>query len=140
MWGQLNVKMDSLAKACWNDTYDNVQPFYLKANYGWSLWINERKLSSWNCKELYNHAQSIKILQDWSQRQKIPQQLIQSIDWEAGQNAVKQLGLNRTLWIPKWLAGFAPVGTMLNAQDVRNLKLPNTFYCAKHQTHNNGTQ
>jgi hypothetical protein len=46
MWGQLNVEMDSLAKAYWNETYDNVQPFYPKANHGWSLWINERKLSS----------------------------------------------------------------------------------------------
>ena len=26
---------------------------------------------------------------------------------------MKQLGLNRSLWIPKWLAGFAPVGKVL---------------------------
>jgi hypothetical protein len=46
--------------------------------------------------------------------------LIGSIDWEAGQQAIKQLGLHRSLWIPKWLAGFAPVGKVLqrnNQQD-----------------------
>ena len=39
--------------------------------------------------------------------------MIWSIDWEAGQKAIKQLGLHRSLWIPTWLAGFAPVGKVL---------------------------
>jgi hypothetical protein len=56
------------------------------------------------------HAKSIDILKHWSKRRNIPSALILSIDWEAGQNAIKQLGLNRSLWIPKWLGGFAPVG------------------------------
>jgi hypothetical protein len=46
--------------------------------------------------------------------------MIRSIDWEAGLNPIKQLGLNWSLWIPKWLAGFAPVGKVLqrnNQQD-----------------------
>jgi hypothetical protein len=39
--------------------------------------------------------------------------MIHSIDWEASEAASKRLGLNRSLWIPKWLAGFAPVGKVL---------------------------
>jgi hypothetical protein len=94
MWGQLNVEMDSLAITYWNETFDKIQPFYPQSNRGWSLWIQERKLSSWNRTELYKHAKSTTILQHWSQRRTIPQQLIRSIDWEAGQNAIRQLGLN----------------------------------------------
>jgi hypothetical protein len=49
-------------------------------------------------------------LEHWSNRRNIPHHLIHSIDWEACEQAIKLLGLNRALWIPKWLAGFAPVG------------------------------
>jgi hypothetical protein len=110
IWGQLNVEMDSLAKAYWNETYNIAPPFYPLSNYGWSIWIGERKLSTWDRQALYNHAQSISILDHWSQRRHIPQNLIHSIDWIAGKDAIKKLGLNRSLWIPKWIAGFAPVG------------------------------
>jgi hypothetical protein len=110
-WSQLNVEMDGLAKAYWNDTHVNVAPFYPKNSYGWSLWIDRRKLSTWDCIGLYNHANSTKILEHWSQhRKRIPANLIHNINWEASEDAIKKLGLNRTLWIPKWLAGFAPVG------------------------------
>jgi hypothetical protein len=46
MWGQLNVGMDNLAKAYWNETSSKVQPFYRQADAGWNIWIQERKLSS----------------------------------------------------------------------------------------------
>jgi hypothetical protein len=39
--------------------------------------------------------------------------MIRSIDWEAGQKAIQLLGLNRSLWIPTWLAGFAFVSKVL---------------------------
>jgi hypothetical protein len=120
MWGQLNVEMDSLAKTYWNETSEEIRPFYPQSNHGWSLWIKERKLSSWNRTELYNHAKSTTILQHWSQRRNIPQNLIRSIDWEAGQNAIRLLGLNRALWIPKWLAGFAPVGKVQQRNGIQD--------------------
>jgi hypothetical protein len=110
MWGQLNVQMDNLAKTYWNETSSTIQPFYPQADAGWNLWIQERKLSSWNRQFLYDHAMSPEILKHWSTRRRIPPQLIQSIDWEAGQQAIKQLGLNKALWVPKWMAGFAAVG------------------------------
>ena len=53
MWGQLNVEMDSLAKVYWNETSTTTIPFYPHSSFGWSLWIGPRKLSSWNCQELY---------------------------------------------------------------------------------------
>ncbi len=86
-----------------------LHPFNPESSFGWSLWIKNRKLSSWNRQALYNHAKSIDILHHWSKRRNIPHELIRSIDWEAGQNAIKQLGLKYSLWIPKWLGGFAPV-------------------------------
>jgi hypothetical protein len=110
MWGQLNVEMDGLAKVYWNETSSTTAPFYPSSTYAWSLWTGRRKFSSWDRNALYNHAQSTAILHHWSERRNIPPNLIQSIDWEASQHAVKQLGLNYSLWIPKWLAGFAPVG------------------------------
>ena len=113
MWGQLNVEMDSLAKAYWNETSSSVLPFYPLSSSGWSLWIGPRKLSSWDRNALYDHAKSTDILEHWIQRRKIPRNMIRSIDWEACQTAVRQLGLNVSLWVPKWLAGFAPVGKVL---------------------------
>jgi hypothetical protein len=110
MWGQLNVEMDSIAKVYWNETKPLVLPFYPPSSYGWSLWVGERKLASWDRESLYNHAQSTPILEHWSKRRNIPHHLIHSIDWEACEDAIKLLGLTRSLWIPKWLAGFAPVG------------------------------
>jgi hypothetical protein len=113
MWGRLNVEMDTLAKAYWNETHADTPPFYALSNSGWSLWIGRRKLSSWDRQALYNHAKSLEILDHWSARRSIPRQAIRSIDWEAGQLAIKQLGLHKSLWIPKWIAGFAPVGKVL---------------------------
>ncbi len=112
--------MDSIAKVYWNEMHTSTQPFYPSNEFGWSLWIGERKLSSWDRTSLYNHAQSYDVINHWSQRRHIPEDLIHSIDWEASENAIKRLGLNRSLWIPKWLAGYAPVGKVMqryNFQD-----------------------
>jgi hypothetical protein len=54
-----------------------------------------------------------KILHHWSKHRKISQHLITNINWEACQIAIKRLGLNKQVWIPKWIAGFAPVGKVL---------------------------
>ena len=113
LWSQLNVEMDSLAKSYWNETQTVIEPFYPPNTFGWSLWIEERKLSNWNRHTLYNDAMAHDILDHWSNRRKIPENMIHSIDWEASESASKRLGLNRSLWIPKWLAGFAPVGKVL---------------------------
>jgi hypothetical protein len=113
MWSQLNVEMDSLAKTYWNQMHAVVQPFYPASQYGWSLWTGKRKLASWDRVGLYNHAQKTDILTHWSTRRRIPEHLISSINWEACEDAVKRLGLNRALWVPKWIAGYAPVGKVL---------------------------
>jgi hypothetical protein len=55
--------------------------------------------------------------------------LIRSIDWEAGQHAIRQLGLNRSLWIPKWLAGFLPVGKVLQCKVLQCNKLQDHAEC-----------
>jgi hypothetical protein len=120
MWGQMNVEMDSLAKVYWNETSASEAPFYPSSTFGWTLWIGSRKLSSWDRQNLYNHARSTKILQHWSERRQIPQHLITNIDWEACQAAIKRLGLNKQLWIPKWLAGFAPVGKVLQRNKLQD--------------------
>jgi hypothetical protein len=106
----LKVEMDSLAKAYWNKTSTLISTFYPQSTFGWSIWIGARKLSTWNRQALYNHAQSTDILDHWSKQRAIPKQFIHSIDWEAGKDAIKALGLNWLLWIPKWIAGFSPVG------------------------------
>jgi hypothetical protein len=113
MWSQLNVEMDSLAKSYWNETQPTIKPFYPRNTFSWSVWIADRKMSNWDRTKLYNHAMSHDILDHWSTRRRIPGNMIHSIDWEASEAASKRLGLNRSLWIPKWLAGFAPVGKVL---------------------------
>jgi hypothetical protein len=88
IWGQLNVKMDCLAKAYWNETYQSINLFYSKLTYGWSLWIVDQKLSSWDRQALYNHAKLTNILDYWSTCQKHLQHSIRSIDWEACQQVI----------------------------------------------------
>ena len=119
MWGQMNVEMDSLAKTYWNETSSSTTPFYPTSSHSWSLWVGPQKLSSWDRTSLYNHCRSREILSHWSTRRAIPANLIHNIDWDACQDAVKKLGLNRSLWVPKWLAGFAPVGKVLQRNQLQ---------------------
>jgi hypothetical protein len=136
-WSQLNVEMDTLAKVYWNETSTTVSPFYPDNSSGWSIWTDERKLSTWDRKELYNHANSHDILAHWSKRRRIPHQLIRSINWEAGEDAIRRLGLNKSLWIPKWLAGFSPVGKVMQRyklQDHAECPRCATCSCAKLHT------
>jgi hypothetical protein len=99
----------------------------------WGLWIGDHKLSSWNWQQIYiNHAKSIDILDHWSKPQNIPHRLIRSIDWEACQDAIKKLGLNCSLWIPKWLVRFAPVRKVLQQNRLQDhVKCPQ---CAELET------
>ena len=113
MWGQLNVEMDGVAKSYWNEHHSTTQPFYPLNTSGWSLWADKQKLSNWDRNQIYNHAHSTDILNHWSKRRQIHNNLISSINWEASEDAIKCLGLNKSLWIPKWLMGFAPVGKVL---------------------------
>jgi hypothetical protein len=119
MWGQLNVEMDGLAKTFWNEHHLTTDPFYPPNSSGWSLWAGKRKLSTWDRHQLYNHAQATEILSHWSERRRIPSTLITSIDWAASEAAIKRLGLSKSLWIPKWLAGFAPVGKVLKRNNLQ---------------------
>ena len=93
LWGQLNVEMDGLAKAYWNETYTTAVPFYPPNTSGWSIWTGDRKLTSWDRNALYNHAQATDVIDHWSDRRQIPQDLIYSIDWESCEEAIKRLGL-----------------------------------------------
>jgi hypothetical protein len=89
-----------------------VRPFYSCNSFGWTLWIDSRKLSTWD-RSTYNHANASDILQHWSNCCNRPFQLNRSIYWEAREYAIKRLGLNKVLWILKWLAGCAPIGKVL---------------------------
>jgi hypothetical protein len=100
------VEMDRVATVYWDDTKPLVLPFYPPSSYGWSIWVDTRNVASWDRQSLYNYAQSTPILEHWSKRRNIPHHLIRS----TCEHAIKVLCLTRSLWIPKWLAGFAPVG------------------------------
>jgi hypothetical protein len=114
LWSQFNVEMDSLAKTYWNETQMTVKPLYPSNSLGWSLlWIRPRKLSDWDWVNLYNHAQATNVLTHWSQRQGIPMIIITSIYWEACEDAITCPRLNHALWVPEWLAGYAPVGKVM---------------------------
>ena len=87
--------------------------YYTPSTFRWSIWTGEQKWALWNRQTLCNHAKAPSILEHWSKQQKTPNSKIRSITWEACDQAIRQLGLNQALWVPKWLAGFAPVGKVL---------------------------
>ncbi len=110
-WAQLNVTMDSCAKATWNSSHHRA-PTYLQSPSYCSLWYENRRLSRWDPNQIQDLIFGEQIASHWEQKGTFSRTVIASIDWYNAGRAIKKLPLYQRLWIPKWGCNFITVGTV----------------------------
>jgi hypothetical protein len=115
-WSQLNVDMDTLAKAHWEVLHHRpatTRPFHLPAAHGqWSIWHGEYRFPCWTlprAQSVYHRAASTNF---WNKRLDNPTAL-QSFDWPGSSLALRLSPTHQRLWIPKWICSTLPIGKNL---------------------------
>ena len=112
-WAQLNIEMDTLAKAYWA-VLDRTKPpsVYLPPHAGqWSIWHGHYRLPCWTlarAQEVYHRASSELY---WNKR--LSPATMHSYDWGSSALALTRLPTHQRLWIPKWLCSTLPIGKNL---------------------------
>ena len=110
---QLNVEMDSLAKAYWNETNGNHVAFYPTDLNRWSIAYQDRVLSCFDKKLIYELCHSTSIRQYWARAKRLPPEVISTIDWEVCSAGLRQLDLPKRMWLAKFNTNTAPTGDIL---------------------------
>lgn len=111
---QLNVEIDSLAKAYWNETYASHQPFYDTSDGSWHFGFGNRQFSHLDRKLVYESCHGPPLRDYWSQKKNLSATDIQSINWEVCEDALRRLGLFRRIWLAKMNTDTAPTGKILH--------------------------
>ena len=124
-WANLNIDMDTQAKAILAKAAQSTQAFPNQPLSHENLVITHAglKLSRIDKQDLYNKIYGPKTQQYWAQRHSIPQDLIDTIDWDAQQQAINREPLGKRRWLAKHLCGQCGVGRVLLRR--------------KHQAHDN---
>jgi hypothetical protein len=111
-WEQLNIEMDTLAKAQWIVHKQQQRPFFdLPSDSTWSIWHNGRRLTRWSEKTAQHliHATTAKTY--WTRKQRFQTHHLPA--WDALYQAFHATNLYKKLWIPKWLTSWVPIGKKL---------------------------
>ena len=111
---QLNVEMDSLAKAYWIATADSHQPFYDTSALHWRLSLGDRQFSSIDRKLLYDLCHGPPLRDYWQRKYNLAAHNIESIDWAVCDDSIRRLGLHQRLWLVKMNTNTAPTGEILH--------------------------
>ena len=110
---QLNVEIDGLAKAYWNDTYNNHIPFYDETPTLWHLGFRGRQFSCLDKKLIYDICHGPPLQEYWKKKHRMSAEAITSINWEVCDDGLRRLGLFRRIWLAKMNTGTAPTGKIL---------------------------
>ena len=114
-WSQLNVKMDSRAKALLRRRIqEGFQPVPQEfGNETLPVYFQGRKLSRFHKPYLYEEIYG-KILKDhWAERHSIGLSEMELIDWKANKKAMGQESHGKRRWLCKHLSGHCAVGRQL---------------------------
>jgi hypothetical protein len=117
-WAQLNVDMDTDAKRHWADTQSVVTPVQRIWGEPWSIWLGSKKITSKLSQILYEHCSSQPAHEYWRSKPRIGT-YFDMIDWELIGGAMKQVPLNRQIWILKHVTGFCATGNNMLRRKVR---------------------
>ncbi len=92
-WEQLNVECYGLAKSYWNTcALACLWPGSLQFGHEkWSLWIEEKKLSTVEKARVYEYTYALLTKAYWQKKHNLTPRLIKSINWEACGDAMGQL-------------------------------------------------
>jgi hypothetical protein len=97
-WGQLNVECDGLAKVYWNacnERDDWLLPNQAFANEGWSVWIEEKKLTKLDQQAIYNYVFSKRTKAYWSRKHHLSTtNMITNINW----GSMSEIAQSAPLW------------------------------------------
>jgi hypothetical protein len=113
-WSQLNVESDGLSKDYWNSCMENEEWMPNKgfADEGWSIWIEDKKVTKVDKQALYAYAFSNRTTKYWATKHHLTSELITDINWEACQKSLNQLPFRERRWLLKHATGFCGVGKM----------------------------
>jgi len=103
--------MDAEAKAFW--TQLNDQGFQHSSHHlpgeGWSIWIDQIKLTSMNQSHFNERIQSKYSTAYWQQENKLGNKL-DTIDWNSINKVWSSLSIQCQIWMTKWATGWLPMG------------------------------
>jgi hypothetical protein len=122
---QLNVRMDTLAKAYWRflanklETYetDYAIPIYEE---GWQLWQGSTKIRDTSKNHLYSIIQDPITVNFWIRHKRFPSEASHLIDWTSSGQAIRSMKLCKRRRLSKHASKDCGVGTTLvkwNMQD-----------------------
>jgi hypothetical protein len=116
----LNFKMDALAKAYWADTILEYEGGNIELeNEYWTFSINDSKVSSYLDKEIFEHVHGAAQVHRWERKRRLPETATRKVNWDACEQAMKSLPLNRRHWVGKHVAGHCGVNSKLKEWKMR---------------------
>ena len=91
-WESLNVRMDTLAKEHWEDTFQQTIRQYSIHGEPWPVWIGDRKISSCLKGMLTTHIDGGPCMAYWKKKERFGelQNPEHEIDWDANNKAMAQ--------------------------------------------------
>ena len=111
---QLNVEMDSLAKAYWNTTYDMTAPFPATDSSTWQLSHGTYQFTCLDRKLIYELCHGPPLQQFWRRKLDISAIAINTINWDICEDGLRRLDINKRLWLSKMTTNTAPTGQILH--------------------------
>jgi len=110
-WAEWNIPMDMEAKAFWSMLHE--KGFMHSSQYllgeGWTVWIDQIKLTSLNQSHFNNHTQSQYSTTYWQQANKLGTQM-EMIDWNSIGTVHSGMTTRWQIWMTKWATGWLPTG------------------------------
>jgi hypothetical protein len=112
--------MDALAKAYWADTVLEYEGGNIELeNEYWTFSINDSKVSSYLDKEIFEHVHGAAQVHRWERKRRLPETATRKVNWDACEQAMKSLPLNRRHWVVKHVAGHCGVNSKLKEWKMR---------------------
>ena len=111
---QLNVEMDSLAKAYWNATFTDRTTFYDADPTMWRLSHSGRQFSSLDRKLLYELCHGPPLRAYWRKKYNLSEVAINTIDWKVCDDGIRRLDIFQRIWLAKMTTNTAPTGQILH--------------------------
>ena len=115
-WEQRNVEMNDLAKSYMQQLRDGKHKTTFTSHSvkeGWSVVIDEVKISGNYINAYHDAIYSKKICRYWDKIGHIEQDNITTIDFQNMKDALSSLTFSRRIWFLKYISGFCATGVKM---------------------------
>jgi hypothetical protein len=110
----LNNEMDRQCKEYWTSTKNDEQVWFQET---WSIWMADRKISSYMTKEIKHHCSVVRVETYWQGKLGVQ---MNNVDWQGTEHGMKAIPRRRQQWITKHSSGFCSVGKMAQRIGLRS--------------------